>query len=117
MIWVEAGMLRLSVKPRTTYTLADSTTVIAAFRELSEARPMPLIIDVPGYPNADRDARKYWSSAEVRRLITSMAIVVHSPVMRVIGTFFIRLGKPPFPCKLFGDLEAAIAWTGRLGDR
>jgi hypothetical protein len=41
-----------------------------------------------------------------------VALLVGSPVTRVIGNFFIGLNKPRWPVRLFRSESDALAWLG-----
>ena len=55
----------------------------------------------------EREARAYYSSL---RSITARALLVESPVTRVMANFFISINKPPVPTKLFTSEDQAVAW-------
>ena len=44
------------------------------------------------------------------KLFLAQAIIVDSPVSRLIGSFFLGLNKPPFPTKLFTSEADAVEW-------
>ena len=44
------------------------------------------------------------------RVWSETALVVGSPVSRVIGNFFVGLNRPKYPLRLFDDQEFATAW-------
>jgi hypothetical protein len=58
----------------------------------------------------DREARAFFASEEYTCLSSQTALVVGSPVSRVIGNFFVGLNRPKYPCKIFDEAEAAEAW-------
>jgi hypothetical protein len=51
------------------------------------------------------------------RRVTRVALVFHTPVMRVVGLFLMRLRVGSFPMRLFDDETAALEWvTGHAFD-
>jgi len=57
-----------------------------------------------------RDARNYFSMNGRETKLNSMAIVIKSPLSRVIGNFFLGMNKPAVPTRLFDDENDAIEW-------
>jgi hypothetical protein len=116
-IWLDArGILRLRAAQGTVYTRRHLENAMAAFAELSSATARPLVVETPGYANADIHARHYWRGEHVRNQLSVLAVVVSSPVMRVIATFLMRIAPPAVPCQLFEQLDEALLWaTAHVG--
>ncbi|HEX6241311.1 MAG TPA: hypothetical protein VFZ61_10475 [Polyangiales bacterium] len=73
--------------------------------------PRPTMVLMPDMARVDREARAIFASEEyMRRLSSQTALVVGSPVSRVIANFFVGLNRPAYPCRAFDDPELAIAW-------
>ena len=49
-------------------------------------------------------------STPSRRARVAIALLVGSPLSRVIGNFFVGLNRSTFPLRLFTSEEEAIAW-------
>ena len=58
----------------------------------------------------DRESRNYASGKEVSKITEAMALLIKSPVSKVLGNIFLGINKPPYPTKLFTDKEEAIKW-------
>jgi hypothetical protein len=39
-----------------------------------------------------------------------MAMVVGSPVQRMLGNIFLKISRPPYPSQLFADEGSALLW-------
>ena len=48
---------------------------------------------------------------EAAETYLAMAVLVRSPVARVIMNFFARFSAPPFPVRVFTDVDEARAWA------
>lgn len=73
--------------------------------------PKPTMVLMPDIARVEREARAFFASDEyMRRLSTQTALVVGSPVSRVIANFFVGLNRPSYPCKAFDDPARAVAW-------
>jgi len=60
----------------------------------------------------ERDARVYYSSRDFAQRTTAVALLVGSPVTRVMANFFISINKPAIPTQLFTSEVEAVAWLG-----
>ena len=112
-VWLDAaaGVVCLKVADGTHYDRGYAEDVMRAIDQVSAGTAHPLLIDVDGYGNADSGARQIWAAPNMRERVTSMAIVVRSPVVRVIATFFIRVTRPTIPCAVFTTLDEALRWS------
>jgi hypothetical protein len=72
--------------------------------------PKPTMVLMPDMARVDREARAFFASEEYMSLCSQTALVVGSPVSRVIGNFFVGLNRPKYPCKIFDQAELAAAW-------
>jgi hypothetical protein len=72
--------------------------------------PKPTMVLMQDMARVDREARACFASEEYMRLCSQTALVVGSPVSRVIGNFFVGLNRPKYPCKIFDDAELAVTW-------
>ncbi len=82
----------------------------AVFKKLANGKKVPIIIDVRGVRSITREARGTASSPDAVNIAKAIALLVGSPVSRVIGNFYMGLNKPPYPVKLFSSEKKAIAW-------
>ena len=72
--------------------------------------PKPVMVLMQDIARVDREARAFFASEEYLRLSSQTALVVGSPVSRVIANFFLGLNRVKFPCKIFDDPELATQW-------
>lgn len=73
--------------------------------------PRPTMVLMQDLARVEREARAVFASEEyMRRLSSQTALVVGSPVSRVIANFFVGLNRPMYPCKVFDQPAQAVAW-------
>ena len=58
--------------------------------------------------------REYFSTEEANKFNAATAILVNSGVSKILGNFFIRAKKQPYPIKLFTKDTVAIDWLKSL---
>lgn len=73
-------------------------------------KKFPLLIDSRNIKYITKEARDHFSIRNRETLISSFAILIDSPLSRVIGNFFMGLNKPSVPARLFTKEEEAIQW-------
>lgn len=104
------GIARYVARPDADITLADAEEVHEAATNLYAGSTYPLLVDIRGVRSASREARESFASTKTINTTSAVALVVASPVSRIIGNFFIQLDKPAFPVQLFTRETDAIAW-------
>ena len=74
-----------------------------------EDPPMPLLVDFLHSKGQAAETRRYYAE-ESFKWASRVALMVDSPVSRVIGNIYMGLNKPKVPTKLFSNEQEAIAW-------
>jgi hypothetical protein len=103
----EDGILRLRLAQRTTVNLDLAKRIVARVNELSEGTPRPMLVHGDDARNMDRPARRYLASAVGP---AAQAIVVNSPIGRMIASAYTALSKQTLPTRTFATEEAAVEW-------
>ncbi len=102
------GIVQLVWAPRATMSLVDALAATVAMAELTGGRPTALLVDTHEGGPQDRPARAEF----VRRadLVSAVALIVGTPLSRMMGNFFLSVTKPMAPTRLFDDEASALAW-------
>lgn len=104
------GILTFCPIPGLVLTRDIATQVLRIGLQIVEHPPVPTLVLMQEIARVDREARAFFASSEYLSLTSQSALVVGSPVSRVIGNFFVGLNRLKYPCELFDDPELAIAW-------
>ncbi len=104
------GIGRTKTKPACEVKVSDAIENSAAVTALFTGKKFPLLIDSRNIKSMEREARKHFSTNGRETKINSFAVLVKSPLSRVIGNFFMGLNKPPVPARLFDNEADAIEW-------
>ena len=107
---VDDGIVRSTVLPGTEETLADAIENVRAGGQLLGGRPRLVLDDSRHIKSIDREARAYYAGPESTRMVLAAAVLIGSPIQRIIGNFFLKLNQPPFPARLFTSEAEALAW-------
>jgi hypothetical protein len=102
------GIVQVVWVPGTTAYLEDATAALEAMAQLTRGRRSPLLVDMRDTGSQDRATRAQWTSRN--DLSSAVALIVGTPLSRMMGNLFLRMNKPKFPVRLFDDETSAIAW-------
>jgi hypothetical protein len=110
-IWMgEDGILRGRIGEGADEKAEDAVANVAAAARLAAGRKRALLIDMRQVSFISQEARRVYAGRETNRYTLALALLVESPLSKLIGNFFIGLNKPLFPTKLFNSEREAIAW-------
>jgi hypothetical protein len=71
--------------------------------------PVLLVARISGIVHMDRQAREI-SARYADDHYRKVALVVGSPMSRMLAGFFMGLNKPTVPTRMFGDDASAVTW-------
>lgn len=101
------GILRVINKPNVEVTVEDAFENVETANKLMGERRRPTLVDIKTVLTVEREARKYYAE---ENLSLAQALIISSPLSKVIGNFFLGLNKASCPMKLFTSEEDAINW-------
>jgi hypothetical protein len=114
--WMGAdNIARTKVKPYAEVTLAEAKENSMAVNALSRGEKFPLLIDSRNIRSISKEARDFFSMNNRDSCIIAFAIIIDSPLSKIIGNFFMGLNKPRVPARLFTDESEAIKWLKTFG--
>ena len=96
--------------PNTVMTLEDGKDATRISAELVNFQPRPLLCDLTNVVKMTQECRRHFASVEHAATFSRAALVVTSPISRVIGNFFLGLNKPVKPTRLFTHKEDGLKW-------
>jgi hypothetical protein len=111
-----AGIIHVAALPKVETTLDDARHVVAALVTVAAGTPRPLLADMREVQPLSRDVRTYYLESEAIDITAATAILVGSPMSRMIGNLFLRFTKSDIPTRLFTSEADARDWLhGFLG--
>jgi hypothetical protein len=110
----EDGIARTQVKDGAEIVLEDAKSNSVAVRSLVGPEKFALIVDTRKIKSITKEARDYFSLNGRESRVIAFAILIESPLSRIIGNFFMSLNKPRVPVKLFNSEAKAIEWCEHL---
>ncbi len=108
-------VLWVRVKPGAVMGLAEAQEGIDKGREMAGSEPCVMLIDLSGLKSASREARDLYAKSEAHGTsVVGVALVVRTPIARIIGNFFLGFNRPPRPIRMFSDTHEAELWLQGL---
>lgn len=108
------GIARTQVKPGAEISLSDARENTAAVEKLYKGYKFPLLVDTRKVSYVSKEARDHFSIGDRDTVVNSFALVINSPLSRIIGNFFMGLNKPSVPMKLFNSEQEAVKWLKKF---
>ena len=96
--------------PNTVMTLEDGKESTRISAEMVNYQPLPLLCDLTNVVKMSRECRKHFAGAEHAAIFSKCALIVTSPVSKIIGNFFLGANKPLKPTRLFTSKEEGLKW-------
>ena len=110
-LWLgDDGIVRIIHVPGAEVTLQDAQETMAGYLKLYKGKRRPLFIDTKTMKSMSRETRQYYAGAEAAKVASAAAILVGTPVSRVLGNFYIGLSNPHLPSRLFSSEDEALEW-------
>jgi hypothetical protein len=109
--WMENGMCFTEVKPNAVIQLKDAEGNTVAVKKITGDRVFPIVVDLTKIRSISKEARDHFSMRNRTPGVNAIAMLIKSPVSRIIGNFFLGLNKPAVPTQLFISRQKAIAWA------
>ena len=107
------GYIYTRVKPGSEIQLQDAKDNTAAVIKVSGDSNFPILVDLREIKSISKEARDHFSMRGRKPHVTAIAMLVKSPVSRIIGNFFLGLNRPTVPTRLFNQEKEAILWMKR----
>lgn len=103
------GVARTRVKEGAEIVLEDAIANSKAVNSF-DLDLYPMIVDTTLAKSITKEARDYFSMKGRKSKVIAFAILINSPLSKIIANFFMGLNKPRVPVKLFTKEEDAIIW-------
>ena len=106
------GIVQLAWVPRSEVLLEDAVAALTTLTQLTGGRGSPLLVDMRDVGQQARPARLEF--ARRYDVLAAVALVVGTPLSRMMGNLFMCMNKPLTPTRLFDKEAPAVAWLMRF---
>lgn len=108
------GIFYTVVKPNAFVNLQDAQENSRSVKEISGDNIYPLLVNLMEIKSISKEARDHFSMQNRTPGVSAIAMLIRSPVSRVIGNFFLGINRSAVPTKLFTIESEAILWLKRF---
>lgn len=109
--WLDAsGICMTVVKKNGVIGLSEAQENTEAVEKVSNKKILPLLVDLRDIKSINKQARDHFAMNKRRAGVSAIAMLIKSPVSKVIGNFFLGINMPSVPTQLFNSEEKAISW-------
>lgn len=108
-LWKEQGVIYCIFTPDLDMNIEVAKYCVAERIAFSNGRSYPCLINMQGIKSFTKEARDYMA-VEGSACIKAGALVVNTPLSRMLGNMFLAINKPAVPTKLFTDEKQAEEW-------
>ena len=110
-MWLnEDGIIHEKVNAGSIIELNDAMEEIAAYSALCHDMKRPLFVDIREAKSVSGEARSHLAGEDGAKAISATALLIDSPLSRIMGNFFLGFNKPSYPVKLFSSERRALKW-------
>jgi len=92
----------------------DAEEYIQIQSTFATERPVKNLTDIRKVKSISIAARDLLKSSSIANIHAGSALVVNSPLSRIIGNFFMQINRPDYPVRLFNDEKNALDWLRSL---
>ncbi|MFH1682495.1 MAG: STAS/SEC14 domain-containing protein [Candidatus Woesearchaeota archaeon] len=110
----EDQVARVFFSPNAQVTLQDAKDHFAACLKASRGERHPVLVDIRNLKSVEHPARKFFADESFSKFTKASALLVGSPLSKVLGSFFIGLNRPPYPIRIFSSEDEALEWLKKF---
>jgi hypothetical protein len=110
IIFESSGIVKCCIHKGYFLELVDAKENVEVIKQFANGNALPVLVDIRQSKGGSKESRAYFASEEVGKVQSACALLVSSPLSRLIGNFFIGFNKTKFPTKLFLKEDEAITW-------
>ena len=109
-IWLADGILQVRYAHGVELGVQDARDDLEIMARLAGGQRRPALVDISRVRKVSAEARRVYAGQQLSDTLLALALIVASPVSRVIGSFYLGINRPRSETRLFGSRSEALAW-------
>ena len=109
----EDGIIHIEYLPGAELALENVKEEEAAAAKLANGKRFPILVDSRNLRSLSKEGRAYIEGEGGAKVSIATAVLITTPIGRIIGNFFMSINRPIYPVKLFTSEDEAIEWLRR----
>lgn len=114
LLWKDGILIVGQFLPGAEVVLEDAVENVAVTARLTGGKAVPVLVDLRRVRSQSAEARAYLAGEEATRVSCAVALVIQSPLSRVVGNFYLGFNRPAVPTRLFTSVSEARTWLSGL---
>ncbi|MBF9255011.1 hypothetical protein I2I11_17045 [Pontibacter sp. 172403-2] len=107
------GVMYCDLKEINMLDIVIAKTCVKDRLEFVAGESYPCVFDITKVKQSTKEARDYLAN-EGNELVSASAILVSSPVLRMMANFYIMVNKPLNPTRMFTNRDNATEWLSQF---
>ncbi|NTW03029.1 MAG: STAS/SEC14 domain-containing protein [Oscillochloris sp.] len=103
------NLVRATTRSNVDQVLVDAQANLDAIAQVTQGQSFTLLVDMRQIKSQDREAREHYIHKMTPGL-RATAILIGSPMSRIIGNLFLGFSRGSVPTKIFTSEDEALAW-------
>ncbi|PSR53138.1 hypothetical protein AHMF7605_06140 [Adhaeribacter arboris] len=108
-MYIQEGIFQCYFKAMDIMDINVAEATVRDRLQFFENTAYPCLFDITQVKETTKDARDFMAN-EGNNLVLASAMVVNSPMLKMMANFYIMVNKPKNPTRLFTDRESALEW-------
>ena len=104
------NIVHIECTPDTIMTLEEGKYSTLMVGKIVADTPLPMLCDLTNVVKMSQECRNHFAGPEHAEVFTRCALIVSSPISKIIGNFFLGANKPLRPTRLFTSAEEGLKW-------
>ena len=114
--WIQDDIVHFIYKKDVNIDLEGAKKIVADRLKLQEGIPYLIYCDFRGPRDTTKEARDYLAN-EGSALSKGVAVLVGSPMTRMMVNFYLKINKPLVPTRMFTDKQNALEFVMALREK
>ena len=107
--WIEDGILYFVYKKGIKVSIEAAKQIVADRLKVQNGVSYPVFCDMKGVKDSDKPARDYLAK-EGSELVTAVAVMIDSPVTKIMLNFYLNINGPITPTRMFTEQDKALEY-------
>lgn len=103
-------IIHIECKPNTIMGIDEGKLSTQIVGELTNHQPLPMLCDLTNVVKMTRECREHFAGPLHAKVFSKCALIIKSPISRIIGNFFLGANKPLRPTRLFNEVDKGLEW-------
>lgn len=117
-IWIDNdNIIHAVIAEKAELNLEDAIENMKIIDEIANGISKVVLSDIRLAKSATKEHRDYFTTKEVSQKTTASALLVKSPLSKVIGNLFLKITKPHYRLRIFTTEKEAILWLKKYANK